>query len=41
MSIGFRCLGCQGDIGVVMENQMEKKLENDMETGIIGFIGVY
>ena len=22
-----------------MENQMEKKMENEMETGIIGFIG--
>ena len=22
-----------------MENQMEKRMENEMETGIIGFIG--
>ena len=24
-----------------MENEMEKKMENEMETGIIGFIGGY
>ena len=24
-----------------MENQMEKKMENEMETGTIGFIGGY
>ena len=23
----------------IVENQMEKKMENEMETGIIGFIG--
>ena len=27
------------NIGVIMENQMEKNMENEMETGIIGFIG--
>ena len=26
-----------GYIGVIMENHMEKKMENEMETGIIGF----
>ena len=25
----------EGGIGVIMENQMEKTMENDMETGII------
>ena len=29
-----------GYIGVIMENQREKKMENDMVTGIIGLIGV-
>ena len=27
------------NIGIIMENKMEKKVQNEMETGIIGFIG--
>ena len=33
---GFRGLG----FGVIMENQMEKKMENSMDIGAMGFIRV-
>ena len=30
------CDKVRGNIGVIMENHMEKKVENEMEIGIIG-----
>ena len=40
--LGFRVqgLGFRAISPSIMENHMEKKMENEMETGIIGFIGV-
>ena len=32
--LGLTLLGCQ-NYGPIMENQMEKKMENEMETGFI------
>ena len=36
--LGFRASGLEGYDPPIMENQMEKKMETEMETG---FIGVY